>query len=113
MLTFLLFSVLTLVIAVVAGVVFLKFALGALVWLFLLPFRLLFKLVFGLGGLVLGVLLAPALVILAAVVVVGAFIVALLSLLAPLVPLVLLAGFGWALYHLFVARHLPPASGRS
>lgn len=112
MLTFLFFSVLVLVAAAVAGLVVLHFALGALVWLVLLPFRLLFKMVFGLGGLVLGVLLAPLLAVLAAVVVVGAIIVAALSLLAPLVPLVLLAGFGWALYRLFVSGH-PPAVDRS
>ncbi len=112
MLTLLFLSVLTLVAAVVAGIVVVNLALGALVWLVLLPFRLLFKLVFGHGGLVLGVLLAPLLAVVAAVVVVGALLVALLSLLAPLVPIVLLAGFGWALYRLFVARHSASADDR-
>jgi hypothetical protein len=111
MLSFLLFSVLTLVVLAVAGMVFVHLAVGALVWLVLLPFRLLFKLLFGLGGLLLGVLVAPMLAVVAVVGLAGAFVVALLSLLAPLVPLVLLAGFGWAVFRLFVSRRADSSAG--
>lgn len=109
MLTFLLFSVLALVVLAVAGIVFVRLAVGALVSLVLLPFRLLCTLLFGLGGLVLGALLVPVLAVAAVIGIAGAFIVAVLSLLAPLVPLVLLAGFGWALYRLLVARRASPS----
>ena len=67
---------------------------GALVhaafWLITLPFRIVFKLVFGLGGLLLALL----------------FVV--LALLTPLLPLLLLGGFGWAIYRAGWKRHAAP-----
>jgi hypothetical protein len=67
-------------------------------WVVTLPFRILFKIVFGLGGLLLGVLFAPFLLVIAVIGGVVALIGAVLSLLTPILPMLLLGLFGWAIY---------------
>jgi hypothetical protein len=80
----------------------------ALFWIITLPFRILFKLVFGLGSLVLGLRFAPVVAVVAAIGLVVALLAAVLSLLTPLLPLLLLGGFGWAIYRAGWTRHVPP-----
>ena len=105
MLTFLTICAFALAALVIGGLVAIPiFAVASLVWLVLLPFRLLFKLVFGLGGMLLGFVVAPFVMLIVGVALIGALIAALLALVAPLVPIVLLALFAWALYRL-VSRH--------
>ncbi len=105
MLEFLLVGALVLAAVMVAGVVAIPLlAIGAVIWLVLLPVRWLFKLVFWLGGALLGLLIAPIVLIVVAVAVVGAFVTALLALLAPLTPLVLLALLAWGAYRIAVPR---------
>lgn len=86
---------------------------GALVhaafWLVTLPFRILFRLVFGLGGLFLGLLFAPVVAVVAAIGLVVTMLGAALSLLTPLLPLLLLGGFGWAVFRAGWKRHAPPS----
>ena len=84
---------------------FIGFAFFA-VWLITFPIRLLFRLVFGLGGVLLRLLLAPVFMVLAVVGVAIAIVVGLLALLAPLVPFALLGLVGWGIYR--VTRHRGP-----
>jgi hypothetical protein len=74
--------------------------LHAVFWLVTLPFRILFKLLFGLGGLFFGLLLAPFVAIVAVIGLVLALLAAVLSLLTPLLPLLVLGGVAWAIYRL-------------
>ena len=62
--TFLLLCVLGLVAFVVVGAI-LSAVLHALVWLVTLPFRIFFKLLFGLGGILAGLVLAPFIAVIA------------------------------------------------
>jgi len=79
---------------------------GGVIWLVLLPIKLLlgfvfgglFRVVFGVLGTLLGLILAPLLLIVAGVAVVGAFIAALIALITPLVPVALLLLLGWGIY---------------
>ena len=90
------------------GVVVLPFMLiGLLFKLIFLPIRLvffllggLFRLVFGLLGGLLGLVLAPVMMLVVGVAIIGALIVGVLSLLAPLLPVVLLGTLAWAIYRL-------------
>jgi len=116
MLTFLFLSLFALAAFGFAGVFALPLiAIGAVIWLVTLPFRLLFGFVFGglfrlviaIGGALLGIVLAPIIMVVVAVALVGALIAGLLALLAPLIPVVLLLLLGWGIYK--VSR--PRASG--
>ena len=109
MLTFLLFSAFAVVAFGFAGVFALPFLIiGGVIWLVLLPIRLLFglvfgglfRLVFGIGGALLGLVLAPLVMVVVGVALVGAFVAALFALLAPLIPIVLLALLGWGIYRI-------------
>jgi hypothetical protein len=79
---------------------------GAIVWIVLLPIKLLFgfvfgglfRVVFGVLGAFFGLILAPLVLVVAGVAVAGAFVAALLALIAPLVPVALLLLLGWAIY---------------
>ena len=97
--TFLLVCIIGVVVCMVIGTV-----AGALLHapfcIVILPFRILFKLLFGLGGLLIGIVLAPFVAVIALLGIALAIIGAVLSLLTPLLPLLLLGGFGWALYRL-------------
>jgi hypothetical protein len=111
--TFLLLCMIGVAAMLVVGVI--GSIIGALfhlvVWLVTLPFRLLFKVVFGRGGLLLGILFAPVVLVIAIVGGVIALVGAILSLVTPLLPVVLLGGFGWAVYRLGWKRpdpSLPP-----
>lgn len=105
MLEFLLLGSVALAAVVFGGVVALPLLLiGALIWVVLLPLRWLFKLVFGIGGALLGILIAPVVIIIAAVALAGVLVAALLALLAPLVPVVLLALLVWGAYRIAVPR---------
>jgi hypothetical protein len=74
---------------------------GALVhaafWLITLPFRIIFKL-----------LVLPFVAVVAGIGLVAALLGAVLSLLTPLLPLLLLGGFGWVLYRAGWKRHAAP-----
>ena len=87
--------------------------IGAVIWLVLLPIRLLFhlpvglvggffSLLFGLAGALLGIVLVPVVLLVVGVALVGAFFAAALALLTPLIPIVLLGLLGWGVYRLFV-----------
>jgi hypothetical protein len=107
--TFLLLCMLGVAAMLVIGVVgsIVGFFVHALFWLITLPFRIVFKIIFGLGGLFLGILFAPFLLVIALIGMVVAVVGGVLSLFAPLVPLVLLGGFGWAIYRLGWKRPAP------
>ena len=105
MLTFLVLSALALMVFVIGGLIAIPIlAVASIVWLVLLPFKLLFKLIFGMGGMLLGLLAAPFLMLIVGVVLVGALLAGVLALLAPLLPIALLAVFAWALYRLISRR---------
>lgn len=76
-------------------------------WLVTLPFRILFRIVFGLGGGLLRLLLAPLMFLVFAVVVFAMLIAAVLAILAPLVPVALLALVAWAIYRMTARRSVP------
>ena len=80
------------------GLMVAAFAVKLLLWLVLLPFRILFKVVFGVGWLILGAIAAPLLLLLVGAAVLVAVIGALLAILLPLLPVVLLAALAWAIY---------------
>jgi hypothetical protein len=110
MLTFLFFSALALVAFATGGLFLIPFLIvGAVIWLITLPFRLLFgglfRLIFGIGGALLGIVLAPLILVVVAIAVVGAFVAAVLALLTPLIPVMLLVLFGWGVYR--IARPRP------
>ena len=113
MLTFLVISAFALMALVVGGLIAIPIlAVTSLIWLVLLPFRLLFKLLFGIGGMLLGMLVAPVVMIVVGVVLFGALIAGILALLTPLLPILLLGAFGWALYRLVARRSDLPSSSR-
>ena len=80
------------------GLMVLAFAVKVLLWLVLLPFKILFKVVFGLGWLILGAIAAPLLLLMVGVAVLVAVIGALLAIVLPLLPIVLLAAVAWAIF---------------
>ncbi|MFP5380308.1 MAG: hypothetical protein ACLGHP_11280, partial [Vicinamibacteria bacterium] len=91
-----------LAVAALIGVVL--FAIKAVVWLVLLPFRILFKvltfgagLAFGAVGLVAGLALLPVVLAVVAVIAIVAVVGAILSLLLPAIPFILLGLVVWAL----------------
>lgn len=109
MLSFLFVTLFAIIGVAAAGVVAVPvLVLAALFWLILLPIKLLvgfvfggfFRLVFGLLGAVLGVIMIPLLMVVAGVAIVGAVLAGLLALVAPLVPFALLFLLGWAVYRL-------------
>ena len=105
MLEFLLLGSLALAALLLGSIVALPLlAVVALIWLVLLPIRWLFKLVFWMAGALLGLLLAPVVVIAVGIVLVGAFVASLLALLVPLAPIVLLALLVWGAYRIAVPR---------
>lgn len=75
-------------------------------WLVTLPFRILFRIVFGLGGGLLRLLLAPIIFLVFGVVLVALMIAAVLALLAPLIPVALLGLVVWAIYRLTTHRSM-------
>jgi hypothetical protein len=118
MFSFLLVSALVLALLGFGFVALPLLLVGGVIWLVMLPIRLLFGFVFGglfrvffglLGGL-LSLILVPLVMVVAAVALVGAFIAAIVALLAPLVPVLLLALLGWAIYKVSCRR--PGASAR-
>lgn len=103
MLTFLLFCVMGLVVALVAAAVVLPIVLVAgLLRLVFWPVRIVLRLI---GMLV----FAPLLGLLAVAGIGVALVVALTALALPLMPFLLLAGFGWAVYRVSVATPSPGA----
>ena len=82
--TFLLVCIIGVVACMVIGTV-IGALLHALFWIITLPFRIVFKLLFGMGGLLFGVVAAIG---------------AILLLLTPLLPVLLLGLFGWTVFRL-------------
>ena len=109
--TFLLLCAFGLVALVIVGAV-LAAVLHALVWLVTLPFRFFFKLLFGLGSILAGLVLAPFIVVIALIALVVSVIGAVLALIAPLLPVLLLAGFAWAIVRLASRKPAPPPPPR-
>ena len=81
--------------------------IGAVCWFILLPFRLLFDLVFGVGSALFGLAVAPLVLIVVAVTLIGAVITTVMTLFAPLLPLAFLALLVWGIYQLTVRRPTP------
>lgn len=77
------------------------------VWLITLPFRILLRIAFGLGGGLLRLLLAPIILLVVGVVLFALMIAAVVAILAPLVPVVLLGLSAWAIYRMAVRRSVP------
>jgi hypothetical protein len=77
------------------------------VWLVTLPFRILFRIVFGLGGGLLRLLLAPIVFLVFGVVLFALVVAAVLAILAPLIPVALLGLAAWAVYRLTTRRLVP------
>jgi hypothetical protein len=75
-------------------------------WLVTLPFRILFRIVFGLGGGLLRLLLAPIMFLVFGVVLVALMVAAVLAVLAPLIPVALLGLAAWAIYRLTTHRSI-------
>jgi hypothetical protein len=84
--------------AAIAGCLLIGLALKAVFWLVLFPVRLVFRIVFGALGLLLGALALPVLIVAGLLVGAVAVVAGLIALLLPLVPFVLLALVGWAIY---------------
>lgn len=101
MLTFLFLSSLAIVVALIGLAALPILAIGAVVWLVLLPIKLLFgglfRLVFGIGGAVLGLLIIPLVMVVVVVALIGAFVTAVLGLLVPLLPVLLLVLLAWVI----------------
>jgi hypothetical protein len=74
------------------------FILKVLFWAVFFPIRLAFKLIFGLLGLGLAVVLIPLVMIVAFIAIVGALLAALFAVVAPLLPVLLLGLVGWGIY---------------
>jgi len=104
---FLVLCVLGLVALVVLGAIA-SAVLHVLVWLVTLPFRIFFKLLFGLGGILAGLILAPFIVVIALIALVVSFVGAVLAMVVPLLPVVLLGAFAWAIFRLASRKPAPP-----
>ena len=107
MLTFLFFSLFAIAAFSLTGALALPLiALAGVLWLVTLPFRLLFgfafggmfRLVFGIGGALLGIIFFPLILVVVGIALVGALVAGLAALLTPLIPVVLLALLGWGIY---------------
>ena len=98
--------------AVAACFVFVILALVGLVlktifWIVFFPIRFLLKLVFWILGVGLGVLVLPIVLIVGGIAIVGAILAAILSLLAPLLPIAIVALVGWGIYRASTRRPSP------
>jgi hypothetical protein len=99
MLTF--FALVSIVLAalVIAAIVaFIAFVLKLIFWVVFFPIRLIGKLLFGLAGATLGLVLLPLVVILGGIALVGLVVAAIIAVLTPLLPVLLVALVGWAIY---------------
>lgn len=112
MLTFIIFGAAAVAVYAVGAILFTL--IGFLFKLVFLPFRLFFfllggafRLVFGLLGGLLGLIVGPVLLVVLALAFVGALIVGIFSLLAPIIPMILLGLLVWAIYR--VVRRPTPA----
>jgi hypothetical protein len=76
-------------------------------WIVFFPIRFLLKLVFGILGAGLAMLVLPLMVLVAGIAIIGGIIAALLSLLAPLLPIALVALVGWGIYRASTRRPSP------
>jgi hypothetical protein len=83
-----------LAVSVVASII--GFLFKAVFWVVTLPFRIVFKVLFGLAGLLFSILLAPVMLVIA---VIGG-VVALVTTVLPMLPMLLLGIFGWTVYRL-------------
>lgn len=106
--TFLLVCIIGVVACMVLGTV-VGALLHALFWIVTLPFRIVFKVLFGLGGLLFGVSVAPFVAVVAVVGLAVAVVAAILSLLTPMLPVLLLGLFGWAIYRAGSRKPAPSA----
>jgi hypothetical protein len=90
-----------------AAIAFIGLVIKAIFWVVFFPIRLLFKLVFWTLGAGLAVVLMPVILLVVAVAIIGALVTALFSLLAPMIPVALVALVGWAIYRGSTRRPSP------
>jgi hypothetical protein len=96
---FLVLAIVALVgICVLAAIAIIGLVLKVLFWIVLFPIRLVLKLTFGLLGVALGAVLLPIVLVIAGIAILGAVLTALFAIVAPLLPVLLLALVGWAIY---------------
>jgi hypothetical protein len=81
--------------------------LKTVLWIVFFPIRFLLKLVFWILGVGLGVLILPLVLIVGGIAIVGAILAAILSLLAPLLPIAIVALVGWGIYRASTRRPSP------
>jgi hypothetical protein len=98
--------------AVAACFIFAILALVGLVlktvlWIVFFPIRFLLKLVFWILSIGLGVLLLPVVLVVAGIALIGAILAAIFSLLAPLLPIGIVALVGWGIYRASTRRPSP------
>jgi hypothetical protein len=84
------------------------FVLKVLFWVVLFPIRLAFKLAFGILGVGFAAIVAPLVLVIGGIAIVGALLAALFAIVAPLLPVILLGLVGWAIYRASVG---PSARG--
>jgi hypothetical protein len=83
------------------------FVLKTILWIVFFPIRFILKLVFWILGIGLGVLLLPLILVVAGIAIVGAIVAAILSLLAPVLPIAIVALVGWGIYRASTRRPSP------
>jgi hypothetical protein len=88
-------------------ILFAVFALCVAFWLVTLPFRILFGLLFGLGGALLRLLLAPLMLLVVGLVLFALLLAAVVAVLVPLVPIALLGLATWAIFRAMTRRSVP------
>jgi len=76
------------------------FVLKLLFWVVLFPIRLALKLVFGILGVGLAVIAAPIVLLIAGIAIFGALVAAVIAIVTPLLPVILLLLLGWAIYRI-------------
>lgn len=92
---------------VVAALAAVAFVIKTILWVALFPIRLLLKLIFGVLGAGLAAVFLPILVIGGVLLLVAAIVAALVGILAPILPIALVAFVGWMIYRASVRRPSP------
>jgi hypothetical protein len=90
-------TLLALFVLVMVGLI-VGFVVKTILWLVFLPIRFLFKLIFWTLGAGFAAIVLPILLVGALVVVIGGVIAALFAMIVPLLPVILVALVGWAIY---------------
>jgi hypothetical protein len=83
------------------------FIIKMVFWVVFFPIRFLLKLVFWILGAGLAMLVLPILLVVGAIAIIGGIIAAVVSLLAPLLPIAIVALVGWGIYRASTRRPSP------